>query len=122
MRSLLIPLVALVVVAVLTVLAVMLAKGRLGRRDWTARCEEVLTSHGAARCVIAARLLRDLTARSGRELADAWTRIEMPLLQALPDCPPDWKVELINALDAAAKAAPRDTARAIMTMRNSLIA
>ncbi len=84
--------------------------------------EEVLLANGAARCVAAARLLRALTGRSG-ELPTAWDQIELPLLQALPDCPPDYKIELINALDSAAKSTGhRETSRRILTLRNSMLA
>jgi len=43
-------------------------------------------------------------------------------VEALPDCPPDLKPALITALEAVAQAtANRDTAKRIMTARNSLL-
>ncbi len=88
------------------------------------RVERVLSAIGAARCIESVRLMSDLVQRgAGVELIGAWERIEMPLLQAIPDCPPDYKVELINALDAAARICPRrETSASMLTMRNSLLA
>jgi hypothetical protein len=95
-----------------------------GRVDWRSSADEVVTAQGSARCVIATRLLRALGDRGDSEgIVSAWARIEMPLLQALSDCPPDYKAELIGALDAAARACRhRETAKALVTMRNSLLA
>jgi hypothetical protein len=96
---------------------------RLSRSPRTATAR-ILAAQGAARCVAAAKFLRDWTARPDQAaLALAWERIELPLLQALPDCPPDYKIELVTALDEAVKAcANREVAKRINTLRNSLIA
>jgi hypothetical protein len=86
--------------------------------------DRVLAAHGAARCMEASRVIQGLTQRADqRALTEVWEAIELPLLKALPDCPPDYKVQLINVLDAASKAATnRELAKRIMTLRNSLIA
>ena len=124
MRTLLVPiLICVLAVAVGTALVVWLRqRGRPGasRGD----LERLLTTHGAARCVESARLLRRLTERSdSAAIAQAWEAIELPLLQAVPDCPPDYKVELINALDGCARACRVvEVSRRIMTMRNALLA
>ena len=86
--------------------------------------DRVLSANGAARCMEASRVLNGLTTRGDqRALAEVWEAIELPLLKALPDCPPDYKVQLINVLDAASKAVTnRELSKRIMTLRNSLIA
>ena len=86
--------------------------------------DRVLSANGAVRCVEASRVLDALAKRGDqRGLTTVWEAIELPLLKALPDCPPDYKVQLINVLDNASKAATnRELAKRIMTMRNSLIA
>jgi hypothetical protein len=86
--------------------------------------QRVLAANGAARCVAALGLLCALGDRGDQTaIAAAWERIEMPLLQALPDCPPDAKIELVAALDECAKACrDRELAKRLITMRNSLIA
>ena len=82
----------------------------------------VLAVQGSARCVEALTLLRTLDQRSdGDALALAWQAIELPLLQALPDCPPPLKAALRRTLeDCAARCRRRDAARAMMTMRDAL--
>ncbi len=85
--------------------------------------QRVLAANGAARCLEALRLLRALAGRGDQAaIAVAWERIEMPLLQALPDCPPDEKNELIASLDDCAKLCrDRELAKRLITMRNSLV-
>jgi hypothetical protein len=84
--------------------------------------ERILLAKGSSCCVESARLLRTLESSPG-QLPTAWDRIELHLLQALPDCPPDYKIELVNAIDSAARACShRDTAKRMLTLRNSLIA
>jgi hypothetical protein len=86
-----------------------------------ASAERVVAAHGPRRCQHALDLLREL-AHAPQELPEAWNRIELPLVEALPDCPPDTKPELIRALDAAARGcAHRDTAKRLTTVRNSLV-
>lgn len=86
--------------------------------------DRVLSANGAMRCMEACRVLQGLSQRGDqRALTEVWEAIELPLLKALPDCPPDYKVHLINVLDAASKAAAnRELSKRIMTLRNSLIA
>jgi hypothetical protein len=78
---------------------------------------------GPARCVQAARLLQDVgVSASSRRIAMVFDALEGPLLEALPDCPPDYKAEIISALDLCAKSC-RDnaTSRRIVALRNSLM-
>jgi len=122
MRGLIIPilLVFLVAAAVATVVTLLRQRSRQERED---RLAKLIDAHGPIRCLLAARMLADLAKRGdGKAVAIAWERIELPLLQALPDCPPDGKVGLIAALDAAALIAPREVAKQLITMRNSLVA
>ncbi len=123
MRALLIPiLICLLAGAAGTALVIWLRQRRPGasRGD----LERLLAAHGSARCVEATRLLRRLAERGdSAAITLAWEAIELPLLQAVPDCPPDYKVELINALDACARSCRVvEVARRVMTMRNSLLA
>lgn len=118
---LLIPIfIGIIVVALIgTVVVLLRRRPTIDVRD---RIERILMTRGSNRCVEAGRLLRSLADDAREELDDAWAKIELPLLEALPDCPPDYRVDLINALDAAAKAARRrETAKAISTMRNSML-
>jgi hypothetical protein len=82
----------------------------------------VLHANGAGRCVAALRLFQDLAARRDEaSIAIAWEALELPLLQALPDCPPDAKAALVLALDACAMACGnRDLDKRIMTLRDGL--
>lgn len=83
----------------------------------------VCQAHGARRCVKAMELLEALAeADDGPAVAAAWHELELPLLEALPDCPPDLKFRLIAACDAAAAVtAHRETAKGLMAVRNSLV-
>jgi hypothetical protein len=83
----------------------------------------VCAAHGATRCVRAMELLEEL-ARTGdaQAVAAAWTVLELPLVEALPDCPPQAKLRLITACEAAAGIAThRETAKGLMAVRNSLL-
>lgn len=84
----------------------------------------VLGSHGAMRCIAAVGVLQALaTQDDGSVIVDAWEQLEGPLLQALPDCPPDRKLDLADALAACSAACPnRAAAQAMMTLRNGLVA
>ena len=119
MRGLLLP----IVIAILSICGLLAAVILVRRRQAASVVDaaaEVLATHGASRVILATRLIRRLT--GSQALVEVWERIELPLLQALPDCPPDFKAELIAALDAAARScARRDTASRLVTMRNSLI-
>ena len=124
MRALLIPiLICLLAIAIGVAVAIWLRRRLhpgLARGD----LDHLLSAHGAARCIEAARVLRRLAERGdSAAIVIAWEAIELPLLQAIPDCPPDFKVELINALDECARACRTvETSRRLMTMRNSMIA
>lgn len=120
MRLLIPVFLALAVLVLAGLFIVWLRRARINQKS---AIERVLLAHGAARCVEAARTLRTLaTSHDQAAIAGIWDGIELPLLQALPDCPPDYKVELINALDACAKTCSnREVTKRIMTLRNSLI-
>ena len=81
----------------------------------------LIQARGAARCLVAIGTLRWLTGGDPAGIPDAWERIELPLVQDLPDCPPDAKAPLLRALeDCAAACRHRETARRIMLVRDSL--
>lgn len=81
----------------------------------------MLAAHGAARCLAALELLPWLTAHP-EQIVAAWERCELPLVQALPDCPPASKAPLLRALEnCSAACRNRDVARRIMVLRDSLV-
>jgi hypothetical protein len=123
-RALLIPILACLLAGVAAVGLVLWLRRRLARGASPAEVGRVLSAHGPGRCVEAARLLRRLAAHGdSTDLARVWDAIELPLLHAIPDCPPDYKVELIDALDACARSCRVvETAKRLVTMRNSLLA
>lgn len=114
----------LLAVAVVAVVALLLWRG--GGRPARGRIREerarMLETAGAARCLAAIELLDDLARRRDAALlAETWDRIELPLLEALPDCPPDRKAELMRALERChASTRQRDVQRRLMTMRNAV--
>lgn len=124
MRALFIPILAILLIGGGAGLLVWWLRQRLRPAPGGAAVAEVLAAQGTARCIAASRLFRRLAERRDeRAIASAWDAVELPVVQALPDCPPDYKLELINTLDALANAcATRDLAKRIMTMRNSLLA
>lgn len=83
----------------------------------------VLRAHGPARCLAAIKLLHRLAERGDEAaIAIAWDSIELPLVEALPDCPPDAKPDFVATCDALAQAcANRGLAKRVMTVRNSLL-
>jgi hypothetical protein len=112
------PILAAVVAGVI-VLAVLLR----ARRPTAAQLANlVLMTQGPARCLQAIRVLRHLAYRGSTvELEMAWERIELALVQAIPDCPPDQKAALRDALEACSQACRRrDISRRMMDVRNSL--
>jgi hypothetical protein len=82
----------------------------------------VLGARGASRCIAASGYLRVLAARGdSAAIAEAWRTLEVPLLEALPDCPPGTKPELARALEGCASVcANRATAQSLMVMRNGI--
>lgn len=124
MRALLIPALVAVVAGALGAIIVLWARGRFAPVGGVHAVERVIAAHGASRCVEASRLLRELARRGdSAAIVRDFDAIEMPLLEAIPDCPPDYKAELVAALDACARACRVvETAKRIMTMRNSMLA
>jgi hypothetical protein len=86
--------------------------------------QTILGAKGAVRCLIATEVFKQLAVRgSNATISTLWEAVEMPLLQSIPDCPPDHKLPLANALtDAAKKVTNRAVAKRMMDMRNSLLA
>lgn len=125
MRAFLIPVLVILVggSAALFLILWLRARFAVGGTAMRGQLGRVLTAHGPARCIAAAHYLDQLAKREdSAAITAAWARLEMPLLEALPDCPPDYKLPLINALDACARPCRVvATARAIITMRNSLL-
>jgi hypothetical protein len=124
MRALLVPILVALVAGAVGAMIVLWTRGRFSPVGGVAAVERVLAANGAGRCVEATRLLRELGARGDSAgIARDFNAIEMALLQAIPDCPPDYKVELIAALDACARACRVvEVTKRIMTMRNSMLA
>ena len=124
MRALLIPILVALVAGAVGAMIVLWARGRFSPVGGVAAVEKVITANGAARCVEATRLMRALAARGdSAAIVRDFNAIEMPLLQAIPDCPPDYKVELIAALDGCSRACRVvEASKRIMTMRNSMLA
>ncbi len=95
--------------------------GFLFRRSSNQLLTRVLDRQGPARCVAAVAALNTLR-EDPEALPRAWERIELPLVQALPDCPPATKVLLQRALeDCAGSCRHRETAQRIMVVRDSLL-
>jgi flagellar biosynthesis component FlhA len=84
---------------------------------------EFTAARGAVRCMMAREAFEQLSdSGNNATIIPLWNALEMPLLQALPDCPPQIKEPLANALSECAKRVTnRDVAKRMMTMRNSLI-
>lgn len=109
---------AAIVIAVFAVLR--LVRKHQNSQDAVAK---VLSSVGPARCLAAIKVVTSLKQEANQRATVAvWDAIELPLVQALPDCPPNAKPVLMNALDSLAKAtANRELAKRVMTLRNSLM-
>jgi hypothetical protein len=124
MRALIVPILVAVVAGAIGAMIVIWARGRFAPVGGIKAVERVIAAHGASRCIEAARLLRDLAARGDSAgIARDFDAIELPLVQAIPDCPPDYKAELIAALDACARSCRIvEVTKRIMTMRNSMLA
>lgn len=77
---------------------------------------------GPGRCEGAIELLDGLARRGDPELVIAmWQQLEIPLLEALPDCPPHRKSELMRALERChTLVRRRDLQRRLIDMRNAL--
>jgi hypothetical protein len=86
--------------------------------------QTILGAKGAVRCLIATEIFQQFAERGNNAtISVLWEAVEMPLLQALPDCPPDQKLPLANALtDAAKRVTNRGVAKRMMDVRNSLLA
>ncbi len=109
-------------VAILAVVVLAGWQGRI-RSGGGASLDAVLATHGPARCLAAIRLLSHLaTSTSQERLPAVIEALELPLLQALPDCPPAAKPALAEALEACARGTThRDAAKRLMTLRNALL-
>ena len=108
------------------VIAVAMLVMRVAKRSSMidATVDRLKNAQGAMRCVIATQLFEQLAKRgNSQNIIDLWERVEMPILQAIPDCPPDQKTPLANAItDTAKQVANREIAKRMMTMRNGILA
>ncbi|TVR43757.1 MAG: hypothetical protein EA402_08785 [Planctomycetota bacterium] len=117
----------ILLIAGAVVIIALLALARLARSASTAafasECEDFLVAVGARRCELAVGLLRHLQrVQPESELHAIWERIELPLVEALPDCPPELKNILMKRLDLLHnRCRNREYQRRIMTLRNSLV-
>jgi hypothetical protein len=84
--------------------------------------EVALKSVGPGRCEAAIDLLYGLARRGDEGLIErSWERLELPLLEAVPDCPPHRKSDLMRALEAChGLVRRRDLQRRLIDMRNGL--
>jgi hypothetical protein len=113
--------VAIIVVLLVVVCAIAFLARSAGRLAMDAELANTLESTGAQRCHHAVALLR-LAGRLDRErLHSLWEQIELPLLEAMPDCPPDLKPLLIGRFDMLhGRTKHREYQRRIMAVRNAL--
>jgi hypothetical protein len=113
----------LVAAIALAVLVIVLVRRRLvvGAGSGSA-VERVLAAQGPTRCVEAIALLRAVTGRAGAEdLTELWFRIEAPLREVLPGCPPPLTALLAQALEeCAASCRQRAVAKAMTGLRETL--
>ena len=113
-----------ILIAAAVVLAlVMLLRLTRGGSAAAGPVRRVLSAVGPARCLAAVQAVNQLAREADQAVTlQAWNAIELPLLQALPDCPPNAKPALMNALDALAKVTSnRELAKRMMTLRNGLV-
>ncbi|MBA2479312.1 MAG: hypothetical protein H0V44_01520 [Planctomycetes bacterium] len=112
-----------IAIVVGTVLALVIAFGRRRSRTAASGIEDALAAHGAMRCIAIEGVLARLATRGGSpDIVAAWARLERPLLEALPDCPPDLKAPLAWTLERCAQACSnRAIAQSLMTVRNGLM-
>lgn len=114
-------LLAVVLVVVMAVLLIKHAPSRIAA-GWGRRIDDAIEAVGPKRCEIAIEIITGM-ARSAPKgaIPELWRRLELPLLQALPDCPPPIREQLGEALEALhAATAVRDIQRSVMELRSSL--
>lgn len=115
----------LVPIAVL-ILALILIRRRAGPSagQLERQLAACLEAGGAARCLTARDLLDGLARRGDGQLIEAvWERLELPLLEAVPDCPPAARPALIDVLERCHRCTTRRTLqRRLIDMRNGLAA
>jgi hypothetical protein len=113
---------ALVVALVIAIMLVMRLAKRSTMIDSTV--QRIVSAQGAMRCLLATQLFEQLAKRGNNSnIVELWEKVEMPLLQAIPDCPPDQKTPLANAItDAAKQVTNREIAKRMMTLRNGILA
>lgn len=113
--------------ALAVLLAALFGLARLARSAagaaFAGECEEFLQATGPRRCELSVGLLRHLQrVKPENEIHRIWEEVELPLVQAIPDCPPELKPVLIKRLDALYKTCRnRSYQQRIMTLRNSLV-
>jgi hypothetical protein len=115
-----------IVIALWAMFGTRLRFGWTRGRNRTARpvdLSQVMAAVGPRRVAAATTVLEAL-AQDGHSdaIAATWHALEGPLLEALPDCPPEAKTDLAAALAACAEAcANRESAQGMMLIRNSLL-
>jgi hypothetical protein len=114
--------IAAIGIIVVAAILIALRSSRRGIAIHRDAIREVTAHNGAGRCLAAIPLFRTLAANGDQgAIAAAWEALELPLVQALPDCPPDAKPELVVVLDACAQACSnRELTKRIMTLRRSI--
>lgn len=124
MRGFLVPVLILLIGGAVTILLILWLRQRVGRTGTgPADLDRVLATRGAARCIAATLLLEALARRGDQDaIVRTWERLELPLLEALPDCPPDYKRPLVDALDGCVRVCQVvAVSRSMMDLRNSLL-
>ncbi len=87
---------------------------------------QALSLYGAARLSALSLIIEDMAKRGGGRFAgntlfEQWELLEIPLLEVLPDCPPDERTVLIARLNALYEAtAHRALQKQVMDMRRKL--
>jgi len=113
--------------ASIAIVVALLGLARLAKSASTAafgsEFEEFLRASGPRRCELSVGFLRHLQRVSPEmEIHRIWEQVELPLVEALPDCPPELKPLIIKRLDTLHKQCRhREYQRRIMTVRNSLV-
>ncbi len=115
----------LILVAAVIAVIVLLAVARGARAPRAARVQTVavLRARGATRIQAALALFRLLAlAGDERRIERAWEEVEIPLIEVLPDCPPQLKQPLALTLDDLHGCCrKRELQHRIMDVRNSLL-
>ena len=114
---------AMLLVLVIAIMAVLIWMMRrvANPRSHEARAREVADFVGPRRLREASTLLRQAARRGEAWIAPVWEVLELPLVEAIPDCPPPTRLELVAVLEAChERCRNRELQKRLMTFRNSL--